>query len=219
MTEPIPNPNLPVSSPQPTMRRSLDVGAILTEAWSLLMRDLGLYVAATLVHTAIVLVTCGLGIVFAGPLFGGLIVIAFKGMKDKETTFDDTFAGFRFFGSLLLLSLVAMVLIFLGLLLCVLPGLYLFVAWIFAPFLIVDRDVDFWDAMGQSMRVVNENLGSVLLVVLVACVINALGGLVVLGFLVTQPLMITALAATYRRLFGLSQGAGTPAPNSAPTSA
>ncbi len=207
MSEPTPqtNPAEPQDL-QPINGNPLDVGAILTEAWELLMRDLGLYVAATLVYGAIFLVTCGLGFVLAGPLFGGLSIIAFKRMKGEVTTFDDTFAGFRLFGPLFLLSIVGAVLICAGLMLCLLPGMYLFVAWIFAPFLIVDQRLDFWDAMGRSMRTVNEHLASVLLVVLVVCVINTIGGLVVLGFLITQPLMITALAVTYRRLYGLSAG-------------
>lgn len=204
MSEPTENqetqPALPVPVPE-RVDANLDLGAILGEAWRLMMRDLGPYVVATLVYCAIIFVTCGLGLLVGGPLFGGLVVMALRSIRGETPTFDDVFAGFQHFGSLLLLFLVSTALVLGGLLLCVLPGLYLGIAWSFAPFLVVDRRMDFWDAMSLSMRTVNAHFVPVAVLMAVLSIINLAGGSVVLGFVLTQPLMILAAGVAYRRMF------------------
>lgn len=189
-------------------RQPLDLGEVMGEAWKLLIEDLGPYVVATLVYSAIVFVTCGLGVLVSGPLFGGLAVMSLMALRGERPTFDDVFAGFRFFGPLFLLSLVAFAGIFVGLLFCFLPGVYLAIAWVFAPFLVIDRRMDFLDAMALSMRTVNAHFVPVAVLTLVLGAINVLGSSVVLGFVLTQPLCTLAVAVAYRRLFGLSERTG-----------
>lgn len=193
-------------TPALASRSPLDLGDILGEAWQLLTKDLAPYVVATLVYAAIVFVTCGLGILLSGPLFGGLAVMALMTLKGQQPTFDEVFSGFRLFGPLFLLSLVAFVGICVGLLLCFLPGIYLAIAWLFAPFLVIDRRMDFFDAMALSMRTVNDHFLPIALLALVLAVINFLGTTVVLGFVLTQPFCTVAVAVAYRRLFGLTAG-------------
>jgi uncharacterized membrane protein len=198
----VPSPPIP----PPPSTPSLDIGEVLSETWSILMKDVGLYIGATLVYVAIIVLTCGLGALVWAPLFAGMVIMAMKSMKGEKPSFDDAFAGFKMFAPLLLLSLVTLIGTTIGFVLCILPGLYLSVAWCFGLPLVIDRKMDFWEALQLSMQTVNQNFFPIFLVVLVLAIINSLGGTVVLGFLITQPMFIIGLTVTYSKVFGLQPG-------------
>ena len=56
------------------------------------------------------------------------------------------------FLQLMLVSVVAGLLIALGLALCVIPGIYLSVAWSFAVPLVIDKQLGFWEALSFDPR-------------------------------------------------------------------
>lgn len=70
----------------------------------------------------------------------------------------------------------------------------------FALFFAVDQGMGAIDAIKASFQLASKNFGPVILVVLVAVVANFVGGLIVIGTLVTVPLSLLALTFTYRRL-------------------
>jgi len=75
--------------------------------------------------------------------------------QGQTTELSDVFAGFnRNFLHLVLSTIVMSILIFLGFLFCILPGIYLAVAWAFTVPLIVDKQIDFWSAMEASRKIV-----------------------------------------------------------------
>lgn len=181
---------------------NLDLGQVLNEAWELFTRDATAYVVATLIHLAIIIVTCGLGILVFGPLIAGLVIMGFKARKGEPISYNDALAGFKVFGPTFVVSLIMGIGVLLGMVLCVLPGIYLAIAWAFALPLVIDKKMEAWPAMQLSMQKVNENFVPVLIVVLVLGVINSLGSSVVLGLLVTQPLYVLGVNVAYEKLFG-----------------
>lgn len=100
-------------------------------------------------------------------------------------------------------ALLLMVAGFVGLLLC---GLGLIALAIFAPFTyhnVVDRNLNAWDALTGSFRLVGQNFGTVFLLELALLGINIVGALVCgLGLFVTIPLSLLTLAFAFRRLTG-----------------
>lgn len=81
--------------------------------------------------------------------------------------------------------------------------IYLSVAWIFALPLVIDRNYGAWEAMTTSMRVVNRNLWSLLLLGLLCMACYILGMLALcIGVLVAGPVIMGALAAAYEELLG-----------------
>ena len=201
-TPPPPPPAHAPPPPGPGPSSQLDLGQVLNEAWELFMRDAGLYVAAAATYLGILIITCGAAIFVWGPLGAGMVIMGFKARKGEQLKFDDCFAGFKLFGPTFLVTFVSGLLIVLGFALCVIPGIYLAIAWAFALPLVVDKKMDFWEAMQLSMRKVNENFVPVLLVILVLYAINSLGSSVALGFLITQPLMVLGINVAYEKLFG-----------------
>jgi hypothetical protein len=67
------------------------------------------------------------------------------------------FEGFSApFAQLMLVGLVSSLLASIGFLFCLLPGIYLFVAWIFAIPVAADKRLEFWTAMEVSRRTTNR---------------------------------------------------------------
>ena len=91
----------------------------------------------------------------------------------------------------------------LALLATVMVLLYLTMAFMFAPVLVLDRGHAFWPAMRLSQRVVNRRLLPMIGLVLMAWLI-ALAGLLALclGIFVAMPIVMASYAYTYEDLFG-----------------
>ncbi|MEM6454127.1 MAG: hypothetical protein AAF772_03445 [Acidobacteriota bacterium] len=184
----------------------LELGSVLQETWEVFVKDIGLHIGATAIYIVVAVLTCGLGLLIYLPLIAGTYIMAVKALKGERVVFDDAFAGFKLFVPLMLMWLVMLVGITLGLVLCILPGIYLAIAWAFAPILVIDRKMEFWPAMELSMKTVNQHFAPVLIVLLVFGVINAVGSSTALGGLITQPFMLIGTVVAYRRLFGLQSG-------------
>jgi uncharacterized membrane protein len=171
------------------------------------MRHFWLLVGATLV---IHLVNNAVPII-SGALFGGLYLLFLKLIRGQRGDFSDAFSGFSdHFLHLFLAGLVGTALESIGFLLCILPGIYLIVAWMFALPLVIDKRLDFWPAMEISRRVIQQNwlcfFGLGLLCVL-AYIVGVLCCIV--GVVVAAPLAIGAVAYAYEDLFSSEPAAAS----------
>src|SRR5665213_2121639 len=150
----------------------------------------------------------GLSIIFATSilsapvyivLMAGLYKYFLKLIRGESATVGDAFSGFGpSLGPLILLGLVQTVLVLIGYVFCVLPGLYLNVAWFFAMPLVIDRRMSFWSAMELSRKMVNRHWFLVF-GFLIVYVFLALSGIIAccIGILVTLPIGIAALMYGY----------------------
>jgi hypothetical protein len=184
---------------------SVDIGRYLGRGWDLVCRDfwpiIGVNALVQLVLFATNMVT--LGIVLTGPLLGGLYYYHLLRVRGQTPVLEDAFCGFnRAFLHLFLAQLVMTLLVAIGLICCVLPGIYIAVCWMFALLLVVDRQIDFWSAMDISRRVVAEHWISFFLLALVNLLLVCVGGLVCcVGQLVAVPVTMCALAVAYDEIF------------------
>ncbi|MBD1849863.1 DUF975 family protein [Leptolyngbya sp. FACHB-711] len=188
--------------------------------------------------------------IISAPLFAGFLFVAFKILKQQQTTFGDFFKGFqngRFLpifltslvsGLLILLSLIPFfilfglgliallasnpafalstpipfslnptvaVLLLIGSLLALLPGIYLSIAYNFAIPLVVERRLGFWEAIETSRKVITKQWFSFLGFASLLFLVNVAGVLLCgIGLLVTAPLTICATVAAYRHILGLN---------------
>ncbi len=197
----------------PPIVGELQIGEYLRTGWRAFCQYPQGYVLFTLLYLAIIFVISrpwGIGWLAAAvihePLIAGFIIVTVKLLQEKGPTFGDFFGGFRFghFLPLVLLGLVSRVLITLGLILLVIPGLYLAVSYIFATLMVVDRHLDFWPAMETSRRTITPRWFSFFAPLLLLVLLN-LAGLLALGvgLLVSIPVTWAALVAAYKDLLGL----------------
>jgi hypothetical protein len=94
------------------------------------------------------------------------------------------------------------------LLICAIPATYLAVCWKFTLPLIVDRQMDFWTAMGTSRLQVRKHWWLILGLVVLISLLNLAGiCLCCVGVLFTFPIGIAALMFAYETIFSEGQAA------------
>jgi len=138
-------------------------------------------------------------------LSAGFYIVAFKLAKGQNASFGDFFRGFNNFLQIFLLSLVSGLLIALGLVLLVIPGIYLAVSYFFALSLLIEKRFDFWTALETSRKLVSKRWFSFLGFGILLFLLN-LGGLLLcgVGFLVTVPWSVCTVVAAYEDIVGLN---------------
>ncbi len=204
----------PAPVPEPSGGRtssSLPLGEYLKTGWRLFLNYPGGFIGFFLIYLVIQIVLHfipWLGRVASfviGPalLMGNFIVTA-KLIQGRTPQFSDFFLGFRFFVPLMLTALVGGGLTGIGMILLIIPGLYLLVSYIFASSLVVDRRLDFWPALELSRRTVNPIWFGMFAFVLLLAVLNLAGAVALgIGLLVTVPLTCCTVTAAYADIFGL----------------
>lgn len=175
------------------------VESSLRESWALFKDDLVLYLVATLLVFVISAVTLG---ICAGPMIVGFIQLVRKRMQGQEGTATDVFDGFSEFGA----SLIAMILIgigvFIGTVLMVLPGLIFGFITAFTFHAIALDGLGATSAIGQSYTLIKENLAPSFALLLIVAVLNAIGGSIIFGSLLTTPFSLIVMTIAYQRLRG-----------------
>lgn len=186
----------------------LDVMSCISRSWGLLMRNFWLLVGATLVE---ILIASAVPIL-QSVCMGGIFFLCLRLIRGERAEFGDGFAGFSIaFLQLFLGGLVQLLLISVGLFLCILPGIYLGVAWVFSIPLMVDRRFDFWPAMELSRKVVHRHWWTVFGLLLALWVVLFLGACVCgVGYFVAAPVALGAIAFAYEDIFGTQPGASRP---------
>ena len=95
-----------------------------------------------------------LHLLFGGVIMGGLYLACLRRMRGEQVSVGAVFDGFKLcFVQLMLAGAISSLLMQIGLICCLLPGLYLFVAWVFVPALVADKRMEFWSAMELSRKI------------------------------------------------------------------
>lgn len=98
---------------------------------------------------------------------GACVVLALDRRAGRDKTHKQALrSALSRLGSLLWLTAIAAVLISIGLLFCLLPGIWLAVSWVVAPVALLSEELKATRALGRSFRLVRPRFWSVLLVVL-----------------------------------------------------
>jgi uncharacterized membrane protein len=153
---------------------------------------------------AIILVTSILGTPVYVVLTAGLLKYYLKLIRGERAGIADAFSGFGpALGQLVLLGLVSGFLSVIGYCLCILPGIYLTVSWMFAVPLVIDRGMGFWEAMEFSRRVVAKHWFLMFALQLLCGLLAACGVVACcIGILVSLPFGTATLMYAYEDIFG-----------------
>jgi uncharacterized membrane protein len=186
---------------------SIDISSALSRGWALVRDHMVVLAGATVLGW---LITVGLAIVpivgwiVGFILLGGLDYMFLRRIRGEQVEIGDLFAGFNMaLLDLTMAGLVKWLLTSIGLILCILPGIYLAVGYVFALPLVIDKKMEFWTAMEVSRRVVHEHWWSVLALAIVLALVAFSGFLVCgVGEVITIPLATAALMYVYEDLFG-----------------
>jgi hypothetical protein len=117
------------------------------------------------------------------------------------------FSGFSFAGKIAVATILQTILISIGFLLLILPGLYLSVGYAMTLPLIIDKGLSPWEAMEASRKAVHRVWWKVAALFVVIGVIMALSAIPLgVGLIWTWPMFIVLAGVVYHRLFTQTEG-------------
>lgn len=182
----------------------LDISKYISEAWELFKKSAGLYILYALLVFLINGIVPGVSIVVGAALFAGYYVATQVLDKTGKHQLEDFFKSFNYFLPLFLSGLIGGILVSVGLVLFILPGIWLAVALSFSYQLIVFAKMDFWQSIETSVKIINKKWFSFLWLWIVIIGINILGAIPLgLGLLITVPLTALIFYCCYKDVVGL----------------
>ena len=187
----------------------IDIGSCFSRAWTLVTEKFWLSVGVGFI--CILLTNVPL---LYGPAYAGLFWFFLKRIRREEAKFDDAFAPFSVaFVQTLVAGIIFSLLVGVGFLLCIIPGLVFAALWAFTWPLLMDKRLDFWPAMEVSRRVLWPNVWGALGLFFLGIVFIFCGVLCCyVGAFVAFPVVIAAQAYAYEDFFGQKAAAPILAP-------
>ncbi|HOK39330.1 MAG TPA: hypothetical protein P5538_10995 [Bacteroidales bacterium] len=141
---------------------------------------------------------------FLYPIFfAGTILVANEILKGNTTKFIDFFNGIKYYLTLLILNFFSGIIVVLGLIFLIIPGIYLWVSFYFAPYFVVFLGYDFWPAMILSQKIFSKYWWQVFGFLIIVNLIN-FSGLLLFGFgiIFTIPLSLCITFVAFEDIVG-----------------
>lgn len=140
-------------------------------------------------------------------LYAGYLAVLLKHFDGQPIRFDDLFTLDNRWISFAFLSIIKGILIIIGLVLLVAPGIYLALRWVFAEYLVIEKGMGPVEALRRSGELTKGNIWRLLGFFLVAILLLALGLIAfVVGFFVAAVVISLSLIAIYRELSHEARG-------------
>ena len=185
-------------------------GEVIKFGWSTTTGNLGLFVFAVLTILLIqlmpLLLTESVVVVIVGTLLGfvvtmGIMRMSLRFVDGDRGEFVDLFATFPLLVKYILASIVAGAIVMVGMLLFIIPGIFLGIRLQMYTWAIVDKQAGPIEALRQSWEMTRGSAWNLFLLGLLLGLVNMLGLLAIgVGMLVTAPLSMVAMGHAYRKL-------------------
>ncbi|MFR0691417.1 hypothetical protein ACLUTX_18625 [Enterobacterales bacterium AE_CKDN230030158-1A_HGKHYDSX7] len=234
LQDPIPSGTVPTIEEALARGYDFSINDLIKEAWQRVSGTKGMLIAGFIIYGVVVqVVSFVLGMIFgvgyagsgaepsggavvlqlvvgilAGtvgyPFLAGINMLGIRRAADQPISFNEMFSHFGQFVPLLITGLVMTVLIYVGLLLLVLPGIYLSIAYILAIPLVVERKLSPWQALETSRKAITQHWFKVFGLFFVLGLIMLVSAIPLgIGLVWTLPLAIISVGVLYRTLFGV----------------
>jgi uncharacterized membrane protein len=181
----------------------------IMNGWDLVMKDFSNFLLLSFIYIVLLTVafsTWIIGLILAGPLTAGFFYIIFNRIRGKEFYMGDIAKGFEVFVAAILADILISVFVGIGFTLLIIPGIIVSALYMFAIPLIMEKKMDFWQAMEYSRKLVSQNLFELSIFMLVLYILLIIGALLLLvGFFVALPIVLAAIAYAYVDLIGLEE--------------
>ncbi len=208
------------------------IGAVISEAWAktrgakwtihlaflyVFLVMMGLMIAFAFLSTLLIEVTqdpsgnvalslimqLGLNLIIM-PLMAGIIILGIKRAVDAPIKAGSIFGYYSKMIPLLLTMILMYIMIIIGFLLLILPGIYLSVAYYMALPLVAEKGMSPWQALETSRKAITRRWFSVFALFIILSIIIFISAIPLgLGLIWTMPLMIIAFGVLYRNMFGV----------------
>jgi uncharacterized membrane protein len=170
------------------------------QAWELVKPHWLPLSAMCLITLLIGFVPCAM-FVIGGAIYVGVSRAILGLIAGKPPTVGMMFEGFDRLGQAFLANLVVGLLVSIGTLFCIVPGIILGIMWMFVNFVLAETNLDFWPAMEYSANLTAGYRWELFCLLLACLVVYVLGMLACgVGLVVAVPVIVTAIALAYRFL-------------------
>ena len=207
------------------------IGAVLSEAWEKTNGLKGSFWAAGAILFAVILI---LGIVFGGgsvflagqgdassgmlmglamqlvmiavmyPFMAGIVMLGIERSVDLPLSYKSVFTYFAYTLPLLGVAVLMSILVTIGFILLIIPGIYLSLAYMFAVPLVVEKNLGIWDAMETSRKAVTSHWFKLFFLFFIMMIILMVSALPFgIGLIWTYPMMVAMMGVMYRDIFGV----------------
>jgi uncharacterized membrane protein len=144
-------------------------------------------------------------LLIAPVLYAGMSIVALQIARRRRVYFSDFFSGFYQYLPVLLVTQLVYFLSVVGISFLMIPGFILGALYQLSLPLVLDRGLNFWQAMETSRKIVLNNFTSFFGLYLLTAVVNLLGLLLLgVGLLITIPWSISIQIAAYELTIGLN---------------
>ena len=139
----------------------------------------------------------------------GLIYMGVRKVAGDTLSWKMIFKGFKSFGKVFIAIILQTLLVSIGFLLLIVPGIYLAVGYCLTFPLILDRGLSPWQAMETSRKAIHKVWWKVLgLMFLMGLICSASSLLLGIGLIWTIPMSIVLWGVVFRSLFGVEKISG-----------
>ncbi len=158
--------------------------------------DLG--VAGAIIHQIIVML-------IIMPINMGVFLLGVKRSVNAPMEISSIFGHFGKALKLLITAIVMQILVMIGFILLVIPGIYLAIAYCMTMILVIEKDMGVWEALETSRKAVTKRWFSMFLFMLLMGIIVSISAIPFgIGLIWTMPLFMISFAIIYRNMFGVN---------------
>jgi hypothetical protein len=223
-----------VPSIEEALSRGYDftIGEVLSEAWQRTKGSKGIIVGGFLLFYAVMMVVSFvlgglfalLGLASDSPMLGAVVeivlgvfasalaypfmagigMVGIRRAADQNISFNEIFSHFGRTVPILITAIACPLLIYFGMILLIIPGIYLAIAYMLAIPLVVERGLSPWQAMETSRKAIGQRWFKVFGLFLLLGLIVMISAIPLgIGLVWSMPLLIIAIGILYRTIFGV----------------
>lgn len=192
----------------------VEIEKLLKDSWEIFQKNIVAFIVATLIVMipsilASIIPIVGLILFILLPALAyGLTSMAIKATKGETVEISDISVALKDnnkFIQSFILAIVGGILVVIGLILLIIPGLVLAVLFTYSMILLVIREYGAIDALKESVEIVKNNVGETILIVVIVAVLNIIGGIIhisviPIGTLLTMPFGLIAYVLVFNSL-------------------
>jgi hypothetical protein len=198
----------------------VDTSGWIRKAWEIFQKEPGYFIGLLLISQGISIVVqllgkamgdfmsvvLSVGIAFVLlPMNMGYAILARKIMNNERYSFNDLFGGYKMAGELIVVYLIYGLLVAIGMVLLLAPGIYLAVAFAWGPYLMFFYGKGAYESLDLSRKVIRKQWWGMFGFLLVAGLLLNIAGLMVclVGLLVSIPVSSIAFYVSMHETLGM----------------
>ena len=202
----------------------LEIGAVWSEAWERTSGIKGIVIlSGVIVYAALFVVALVLGVAFGtgeeaslvapllnqlvtmaitNPWLAGIAMIGLRQSVGLHVQFDQAFAYYGMVAPIVAIAILQTLGVGIGLVLLVLPGLYLMFAFSLAIPLKVEKDLPIGDCLVTSLKLVNQKFFTIAIMAVGCSFVVFVSFFTIIGWIWAAPWALMVYSITYRQLAG-----------------